>query len=53
VKKGDQPVANADLWQALDRLTVEYSIRWVNAKGQDMPAMEIAGKLAVSAVETA
>lgn len=50
-KKGDQPVANADLWQALDQLTHAYSIRWVNAKGQDLVGLKEAGKLAADAIQ--
>lgn len=50
-KKGDQPVANADLWQALDQLTHTYPIRWVNAKGQDLEGMKEAGKLAADAIQ--
>lgn len=50
-KKGDQPVANADLWQALDQLTSAYSIRWVNAKGKDLDGMKEAGKLAADAIQ--
>jgi len=49
-KKGDTPVANADLWQALDRLTTGYSIRWINAKGQALTGLDEAGQLAVAAV---
>lgn len=49
-KGGEQPVANADLWQALDKLTENYTIRWINAKGQALPGLEEAGKLASSAV---
>jgi ribonuclease HI len=48
-KKDDQPVVNADLWQALDQLTTHYSIRWINAKGQSLVGLDEAGKLAVSA----
>ncbi len=47
-KKDGKPVANADLWQALDQLTNQYAIRWINAKGQDKPALQEAGKLAAS-----
>jgi ribonuclease HI len=50
-KKGDQLVANADLWQALDQLTTSYSIRWINAKGQDLAGLEEARKLAASAIQ--
>jgi ribonuclease HI len=49
-KKDGQPVANADLWQALDQLSKNYAIRWLNAKGQDSPALAEAGKLAATAV---
>jgi len=52
-KKGDQPVANADLWQALDNLTDQYVIRWINAKGQAHVALDEAGKLATAAVQLA
>lgn len=31
-KKEGQPIANADLWQALDQLAASYAIRWINAK---------------------
>lgn len=34
-KKDGQPVANADLWQELDRLHGDYRITWINAKGFD------------------
>ncbi len=50
-KKDGKPVANADLWQALDRLGQQYAIRWINAKGQDKPALDEAGKLAAEAVK--
>lgn len=50
--KGDgKPVANSDLWQALDQLMKNYNIHWINAKGQDLAGLEEAGKLAVNAVE--
>ena len=52
-KKGGQPVANADLWQALARLTAAYTIRWVNAKGQEHPALAEAGQLAAGAIDLA
>jgi ribonuclease HI len=44
-------VANADLWQALDKLAENYKIRWINAKGQTLAGLDEAGKLAVKAVE--
>lgn len=50
-KGGEQPVANADLWQALDKLSGNYKVRWINAKGQTLAGLEEAGKLATSAVE--
>jgi ribonuclease HI len=46
-------VANADLWQALDKLQEGYAVRWVNAKGQDLRALEVAGKLASEATQFA
>lgn len=48
---GEQPVANADLWQALDKLSENYKIRWINAKGQSLAGLEEAGKLAANAVQ--
>lgn len=48
-KKGDQPVANADLWQALDQLMGQYRIQWINAKGQSHPALDEAARLAAQA----
>lgn len=48
-KKGDQPVANADLWQALDQLMGQYQVRWINAKGQELPGLQEAGQLAAKA----
>lgn len=52
-KKDGQPVANANLWQALDQISKNYAIRWVNAKGQDTPALAEAAKLAATAVTLA
>jgi ribonuclease HI len=50
--KGDgKPVANSDLWQALDQLMKNYNVKWINAKGQDLAGLEEAGKLAVNAVK--
>ncbi len=49
LKKDGKPVANADLWQALDKLQEGYAVRWINAKGQDLESLQIAGKLAVEA----
>jgi ribonuclease HI len=48
-KKDGQDVANADLWQALDQVSGKYKIRWVNAKGQDMAALQEAAALAAEA----
>jgi len=50
LKKDGQPVANADLWQALDQLTQNYAVRWINAKGQDAPALTEAARLASEAI---
>jgi ribonuclease HI len=50
-KKDGQPVANADLWQALDQLTGAYRVRWVNAKNLKAAGLEEAGRLAQAATE--
>jgi ribonuclease HI len=50
VKRDDKPVANADLWQALDQLQSQYAVRWINAKGQEIEEMKVAGKLASEAI---
>ena len=50
-KRDGQTVANADLWQALDRQTEEYAIQWVNAKGQELQELDTAGRLAREASE--
>lgn len=50
VKRDGKPVANSDLWQALDQLTDQYSIKWVNAKGQLLQGLDEAATLAVEAV---
>lgn len=52
-KRDGQDVANADLWQALDRLSQEYAIQWVNAKGQELQDLETAGRLAREACDLA
>lgn len=52
-KKGGQPVANADLWQTLDRMMAAYTVHWVNAKGQEYPALVVAGQLAAEAARLA
>ncbi|HUM69746.1 MAG TPA: ribonuclease H [Chloroflexota bacterium] len=49
-KKGETPIANADLWQAIDKLAGAYSICWINTKGQTLAGLEEAGRLAVTAV---
>ena len=51
LKRDGKPVANADLWQALDQLMTNYAVHWINAKGQALKGLEEAGKLAVNAVE--
>ena len=48
-KKDGQPVANGDLWQALEQLTKQYKVRWINAKGQDIPALSEASLIAANA----
>lgn len=50
-KRDGQPVANADLWLALDRLSQEYAIQWVNAKGQELEHLETASVLAREACD--
>jgi ribonuclease HI len=50
LKMDGKPVANADLWQALDQLLKAYSVRWINAKGKDHPAMSEAGRMASAAI---
>ncbi len=52
-KRDGKPVANADLWQALDQLLQGYTVRWINAKGQSLDALEIAAKLAAEATKVA
>ena len=49
-KKDGQPVANDDLWQALDQLMSAYDIQWVNAKNLQATGLDEAGKLAKTAV---
>jgi ribonuclease HI len=49
LKRDSKPVANADLWKALDKLQEGYAVRWVNAKGQDLEFLQVAGKLAAEA----
>lgn len=50
LKKDGKPVANADLWQALDDLSRQYDVTWVNAKGQSLAGMDEAGQLAAAAL---
>ncbi|HFC12873.1 MAG TPA: ribonuclease HI [Anaerolineae bacterium] len=50
-KRNGQPVANSDLWQLLDQRMPNYAIQWVNAKGQALEGLEIAGKLAAAAAK--
>ena len=49
VKKDGQPVANADLWQALIDLSGRYRVEWVNAKGQCLEGLERAGQAITAA----
>lgn len=48
-KKDGQPVANADLWQLLAAAAGQYDITWVNAKGQHLEGLDVAGRLAAQA----
>lgn len=48
-KKDGQPVANADLWLQLAQSSGSYEIIWVNAKGQRLDGLELAGRLAAMA----
>ena len=48
-KKDGNPIANGDLWRALDKLQEGYAVRWINAKGLDLEPLQIASKLAVEA----
>ncbi len=50
-KRGGGEIANADLWQALDKLMQGYAIQWVNAKGQELENLQVASKLAREALE--
>ena len=50
-KKDGRAVANADLWQALDQLATQYNLRWINVKGQDIPALSEASLIATKASE--
>lgn len=54
-KQDGQPVANADLWQALDQLLPNYTARWINAKNmpEPSPALAEAAKLAAEAITIA
>jgi ribonuclease HI len=49
LKRDGKPVANVDLWQALNKLQEGYAVRWVNAKGRDLEPLQVAGKLAAEA----
>jgi len=53
LKKDGNPVANVDLWQALDKLQEGYAVRWINAKGQDLESLRVAGLLAADASKIA
>lgn len=52
-RKDGQPVANADLWRALDKLTGNYRIRWINAKNVSNEALSAANQLATEAAAEA
>jgi ribonuclease HI len=45
-KKGGEALANADLWQTLDALSEQYTIKWISVKGQDLPMLNRAAQLA-------
>ncbi|MGB1253011.1 MAG: ribonuclease H family protein [Candidatus Promineifilaceae bacterium] len=42
-------IANADLWQRLDKVMESAEIRWINAKGRSDPGLKAASKLASDA----
>jgi ribonuclease HI len=55
-KRDGKPIANADLWQALDRRMRRSRVRWINAKGEVEGyerALTEAARLAKKAVEIA
>jgi ribonuclease HI len=54
-KRGGKPVANADLWQALDALLHTRRVRWINAKANkvESPGLDEASRLAVAAIDVA
>jgi ribonuclease HI len=52
-KKDGKDVANADLWRALDQLEQQYAVRWVNAKGVELPALTEASRIAGAAADSA
>lgn len=53
MKRDGKPVANADLWQALDQLMETYAIRWINAKGRQVNALAEASRIAADAINMA
>ncbi|MCA9977342.1 MAG: ribonuclease HI [Anaerolineales bacterium] len=54
-KQDGKPVANGELWQALDQLMGNYNVRWINAKNlpEPSPALAEAAKLAADATQFA
>lgn len=48
-KRDGTPIANGDLWQRLDGVMKAANVRWVNAKGETHPSLDVAGKLASEA----
>ena len=53
-KKGGKPVANADLWQALERQMERVRVHWISGKGEefaDAQGLEEAGRLAREALD--
>lgn len=53
-KRNGNPIANEDLWRELDKLMKEYTVQWINAKGDsgsDLRGLQEASKLANDATE--
>lgn len=51
LKKDQKPVANADLWQELERLMALYTVHWGNAKGEKMRGIDEAASIAANALK--
>lgn len=53
-KRDGKTIANHDLWQELDQLMNDYTLQWINAKGDsgsDLQGLEEASKLASEATD--